>query len=206
MSACNDESSKLNCKNVYPTEIIPSAPSEDLRTMNSIIDKEIDKEKMKFISDKIKMIEKDLHHYMKLRKRWKIFKTISKIGSFVIFGVTEIGSGILIFVPVAGIVVPIIISASGAIELLAEQGLDKLIEKRTKNMDCKIIKCRSVLDKLFVFLEEAKKDKIIDSGELEIFNKIIDEYYLDNKKETVNNDKEDLKKLKKEVERLLKKN
>ena len=45
--------SKLNCKNerIYPTElsIIPSAPPIDSQTLNHILDKEIDKEKMKFI-------------------------------------------------------------------------------------------------------------------------------------------------------------
>ena len=44
-------------------------------------------------------------------------------------------------------------------------------------MDIKIIKCRSTLDKLYLFLEQANDDKVIDASELKIFNKIINEYY-----------------------------
>ena len=193
MRACT---SNLSNDKIYP-EVIPSAPSEDLRTMNGIIEKEKDKQKMIHISNKIKMIEKDLKHYRKARKRWKVFKTISKISSFIIFAGIEISSGILIFVPGTGIIVPLILAGSGAVEVFAEEGLDKLIQKRCKNMDSKIIKCRSVLDKLFLFLEEAKKDKIIDASELEIFKKIINDYYSTNKNELnsfpVSNDKEEMK-------------
>ena len=73
-------------------------------------------------------------------------------------------------------------------------------------MDKKIFKCRSTLDKLFLFLEEAKIDRIIDSTELGIFNKIINEYYFSTEKEVkIANNKEDLKKLKDQIDMFLKK-
>ena len=73
-------------------------------------------------------------------------------------------------------------------------------------MDKKIIKCRSTLDKLYLFLEEAKLDRIIDSTELDIFNKIIKEYYSGKEEEIkIDNNKEELKKLKDQIDILLKK-
>jgi len=190
---------------VYPKleqNMIPSAPLLD-REFNDILDKE----KMNSINDKIKAIQKDLNHYCKLKKRWKNFKTISKIISYSIFGITEVGTGVLIFIPVAGFIVPLIVTASGIIELAISEGLiNNIIDKKRKNMDMKIIKCRGVLDKLYLFLEEAKIDRIIDSTELGIFNKIINEYYSGKDGEVkTDNNTEELKKLKGEIERLLKK-
>ena len=74
-------------------------------------------------------------------------------------------------------------------------------------MDKKIIKCRSTLDKLWLFLEEAKLDRIIDSTELGIFNKIIKEYYSGKDEEVKidNNNKEELKNLKDQIDILLNK-
>ena len=192
---------------IYPKveTIIPSAPLlvED-RQFNDILDRE----KMNSINDKINAIQKDLKHYCKLRKRWKNFKTIMKITSFTIFGITEIGSGILVFIPVISLVVPIIITGSSLIELTISEGLvNIIINKRKKNMDNKIFKCRSTLDKLYLFLEEAKLDRIIDSTELRIFNKIINEYYGGKEKEEVksDNNKDELKKLKDQIDILLNK-
>ena len=190
---------------VYPKleqNMIPSAPLLD-REFNDILDKE----KMNSINDKIKAIQKDLNHYCKLKKRWKNFKTISKIISYSIFGITEVGTGVLIFISVAGFIIPLIVTASGIIELAISEGLiNNIIDKKRKNMDMKIIKCRGVLDKLYLFLEEAKIDRIIDSTELGIFNKIINEYYSGKDGEVkTDNNTEELKKLKGEIERLLKK-
>ncbi len=176
--------------------------SHDLREFNNILDKE----KMKFINEKIQAIQKDLNHYCKLRKRWKKSRTISKIISYVIFISAEVGSGVLIFIPIAGFIVPIIVSGSGLVEMLLSEGVTNFIDKRTKNMDNKIIKCRSILDKLFLFLEEAKMDRVIDSTELAIFNKIINEYY-SGKEEDVktDNNKEELKQNLVEIEDFKKK-
>ena len=190
---------------IYPKileqNMIPSAPLMD-REFNDILDKE----KMNSINDKIKAIQKDLTHYCKLKKRWKNFKTISKIISYSIFISAEVGSCVLIFIPIAGFVVPIIVSGSGLIEMLLSEGVTNFIDKRTKNMDMKIIKCRSILDKLYLFLEEANMDKIIDSTELGIFNKIINEYYSGKDGEVkTDNNTEELKKLKVAIERLLEK-
>ncbi len=190
---------------IYPKVeiIVPSAPLIEDRQFNDIIDKE----KMNSINDKIKAIQKDLNHYCKLKKRWKNFKTISKIISYSIFGITEVGTGVLIFISVAGFIIPLIVTASGIIELAISEGLiNNIIDKKRKNMDMKIIKCRGVLDKLYLFLEEAKIDRIIDSTELGIFNKIINEYYSGKDGEVkTDNNTEELKKLKGEIERLLKK-
>ncbi len=87
---------------IYPKveeNIVPSAPLIGDREFNDILDKE----KMNSISDKIKAIHKDLNHFCKLRKRWKAFKTISKIGAFVVFTGSEAGSIILSIFPLTGI-------------------------------------------------------------------------------------------------------
>ena len=73
-------------------------------------------------------------------------------------------------------------------------------------MDNKIIKCRSTLDKLFLFLQKALKDKIIDEFEMEIFNKIINEYNSGKEEELkTDNNKEELKNLKDQIDMFLKK-
>ena len=182
--------------------ILPSAPFIEDRQFNDILDRE----KMKFISEKINGIEKELKHYSKLRKRWKNFTTISKFSFFGIFIISEIGTGLIVFIPVVGQFAPLIIPAVGLLEMGISAGLLKIIDKRKKNMDNKIIKCRSTLDKLFLFLQKALKDKIIDEFEMEIFNKIINDYNSGKEDEVkIDNNKEELKNLKDQIDILLKK-
>ena len=175
----------------------PSAPLLEDRQFNDILDRE----KMKFISEKINGIEKELKHYSKLRKRWKNFLTISKFSFFGFFVISEIGTGLIVFIPVVGQFAPLIIPGVGLFEMLISAGLLKIIDKRKKNMDNKIIKCRSTLDKLFLFLQKALKDKIIDEFEMEIFNKIINDYNSDKEDEVkIDNNKEELDQRSDEIE------
>ena len=137
---------------------------------------EINKVRISYMLDQIKVIEKDLKHYQKLCKRYKRINLVLKVLGFSIGGVVLVGGTIIGIILTDGIIIPLIFAGSGALETIIPQGTSIFIVKSKHKFQEKADNCKSYLDKLFIFMERAKEDKVISIDELSDFQKILNEY------------------------------
>ena len=124
---------------------------------------------------KQKELEEEFNHYKKLTKCWSridtTFKTISLISACLIATATTVTASISlpIFIPsILGALTAIQTSSCGLITI-GFTSKKKSYYKAISNL------IRTYLDKLFIFFERSKSDKIITIEELEEFNEIFDE-------------------------------
>jgi hypothetical protein len=156
---------------------------------------------------KLNELEKELKHYKKLKRRWKIFRNILHYLKYPISILLFGGDIALIF---TGIAIPVAIAGAcvTGIELLGSSIIeDTLVTKKVGKYDHKIIHLKEWIDKMYIFKTEALKDSKIDSHEIELWKKLLNEYE-ESLKEMPKNLKEetiDLQKLQEQVTMLLNK-
>jgi hypothetical protein len=197
---------------LYPT--ISNSEREHeyvLKLQNEVLSKECDN-----LFIKLNELEKELKHYKKLKRRWKIFRNILHYSKYPI-SVLLIGGDIaLIF---TGIGIPIAIAGAcvTGIELLGTNIIeDTLVTKKVNKYEYKITHLKEWIDKMYIFRCEALHDGKIDQKEIDLWRKLLNEYSeslnsVPKKSEEerrlrrVNDDTVDLKKLQEQINLLIKK-
>ncbi len=129
-----------------------------------------------YLDDKVKSIANDKLHCIKLRRRWSNFSTILRHSSIVLVGGLETTGVILMIFPVTGFIAPIVIGASGFVEMIASEFINSFISKKLKRIIIKIKLDEEYVNKLFHFTQAALKDKIFDESESFALNTLLKEY------------------------------
>ena len=93
--------------------LCPSAPPKESDKYNE--------SQLAYLDDKVKSIANDKLHCIKLRRRWTNFSTILRRSSLVLIGGLETTGVILFIFPVTSIIAPIVIGASGFVEMIASE-------------------------------------------------------------------------------------
>ena len=88
----------------------------------------------KHILEFIANCKKDLNHYTKLKRRYSVANNIVKYSSYGILTTSEVGGIILVVLGTSGIMIPIIIGASGFFETLISALISEGILNRKKNI------------------------------------------------------------------------
>ena len=127
--------------------------------------------------NKKKELEKELRHYVKVRKHWtrldsciKIIGTIAAVSASLGATVTATISGVPFIVPaiLAGIA-----AVDGALTEIVVVGWTSR-KKKVFRERCELI--QSYMDKMYIYTEKCKQDGVITIEELEGYRKLIEEY------------------------------
>ena len=127
--------------------------------------------------DRITEIKKQLKHYKKLKHRWGVAQITARVSGLTIAGILSVGGSVIGFVTTGGLVVPLVLTGSAALEgVISEIIADGLcLSKKNKfNDKCKIIE--DTLNRLYIFIQKASEDNIIDNKELDEYYKIIEAF------------------------------
>ena len=156
--------------------IYPSAPPIELNE-EDVLDA-LSKEHEKAILKEINNMQLSIEHYKKLEHRYLIMeRTLRSIGYVGVISLEIIAIGLQF--TVIGLPISLLTGASGlAIPLLTEIILKLLNLKRQKYLK-KISHIKEYLDRLYLFIQEAKEDKIISLEEITRFARIIEEFNID---------------------------
>ena len=161
----NSQSEKTNNDRVYL-----SAPV--YITEDDVIDK-LSKEHVKAILKQINNMKDKMKHYQKLEHRYVILERSLRSFGY-ISGISLEVIAIALQFTLIGLPIGILTGTSGvALPLLTEIIIKLLNLKRQKYLK-KISHIKETLDRLYLFITEAKEDKIISLEEIKRFERIID--------------------------------
>jgi hypothetical protein len=191
--------------NLYPStdNFHPSADKDNL----------LNKSRINEMINKRQELERQLQHYIKIKKRWSNADLSFKIigGLLAAIGTTA-GTvvGVIGAIPIA---IPIIVGSLTAGETIITSGLVLgLTSRKTSRYREKIKIIQSYVDRMFVYIEKARQDSIITIEELEGFRKLMEEYQnANNNVKPLDYDYEKMKKqaekeAEKKVKEIIKKN
>jgi len=190
----------MTSENIYPLIV---SEQETKLYIDKMVDKNVNEFRIKEMMSQKMSLEKDLHRYKKLLRRWKKADAILTIGGVMSLGLNEI---LIIGIPFAG-VAPIflpILGVVGIAEAILFSGLVMGLTNKKKTFylkKCKII--QSYIDKTYYYIEKAREDQIITYEELIGFRKIMDDYRME--LQGLQSPSLDIDKLKKTVEKEAKK-
>src|SRR5829696_5299724 len=154
--------------------LYPAIPSLETNTINI---KQLSDARVNEMMNKKKELEKELRHYVKVRKHWtrldsciKIIGTFAAVTASLGATVTATISGVPFIVPaiLAGIA-----AVDGALTEIVVVGWTSR-KKKIFRERCELI--QSYMDKMYIYTEKCKQDGIISIEELEGNRKLIEEY------------------------------
>ena len=116
-----------------------------------------------------------LKHYQKLEHRYLVTIKSLRGGSYVM-GISLEGIAIGLQFTLIGLPISILAGLSGLRVPMLVEFIIKLINNKRQKYLKKIIHIKEYLDKLYLFIEEAKQDKVISLEEIERFQSIIDDF------------------------------
>ena len=187
-------------ENIYP--IIKSAEETQ-----ELVNKTINPMRVKEMLLQRDILNKDLKRYQKLNKRWKKVDKSIKISATIFIGLTSIATAISspLVKPLVYPWIPIVLGiVSGTESILLGGTVFGLTNKKKKFYLDKCKHIQSYLDKMYLYIEKCKEDGIITLEEIEGFRKLIEEYKLG--LENLKTSEIDIEKLRKEVDKEVKKN
>ena len=133
-------------------------------------------ERFSRLRDKIDSITNDRFHCIKLKRKWCHFSTILRASTLVVVAGLETTGVVLFIFPLTGLIAPIVIGASGFVQLIASEFLNNFISKKQKRIITKIQLDDEYLNKLYHFAQAALKDNILDESEMTELNTLLKEY------------------------------
>ena len=154
----------------------PSAPPQEPALPTVHESDKYNEYQLAYLDDKVKSIANDKLHCIKLRRRWTNFSTILRRSSLVLIAGLETTGVILFIFPVTGAIAPIVIGASGFVEMIASEFINSFISKKRKLTTIKIKLDEEYVNKLFHFTQAALKDKILDDNEMCELNTLLKVY------------------------------
>jgi hypothetical protein len=168
----------------------------------------MNKSRIDEMSNKRLELDRQLKHYLKIKKRWdkadgslKITGTILA-GTSAVVGAVMAGLTVPLTIPIA---IPIVLGAITAGETIITSGLVMGLTGRKKSFYREKIRIiQSYIDKMFVYCEKARQDNVITVEELEGFKQLMEEYQ-NTINSRISNDEYDYEKIKKEAEKEAKK-
>ena len=138
---------------------------------------QLNKSRIDTMFNKRQELEKQLHHYKKIKKRWGQFDTALKVSGTLLAGLGTVAGAAVGAIGAVPIAIPIIIGSLTAGEGIVTSGLViGLTGKKKSAYRDRINLIQSFLDRMFVYIEKARQDNIITVEELEGFNKLMEEY------------------------------
>jgi hypothetical protein len=168
----------------------------------------MNKSRIDEMSNKRHELERQLRHYIKIKKRWDKADSSLKItgtvlaGSMAVAGAVVSGLTVPLTIP---IVIPITLGAITASETIITSGLVMGLTGRKKSFYReKINIIQSYLDKMFVYCEKVRQDGVITVEELEGFKHLMEEYQ-NTINSKISNEEYDYEKIKREAEKEAKK-
>ena len=128
------------------------------------------------MEDKVKLLQKDLAHYKKIKGKWSVANTVLKgtgiSVSCVLAGITILTVGLL-SVPIATVILGSVSLGNATVTNLLVEGFTSK-RKRHFREKCDCIK--SYLDKMEVLLLKIREDGQISPTELKLFQELLKEY------------------------------
>src|SRR5829696_2171641 len=157
---------------LYPSIVIKTEAET-----NAMINEKLSQARVVEMMNKKKVLEKELRHYVKVRKHWtrldsciKIIGTTAAVSASLGATVTATISGVPFIVPaiLAGIA-----AVDGALTEIVVVGWTSR-KKKIFRERCELI--QSHMDKRHIYTEKCKQDGTINIEELEGYRKLIEEY------------------------------
>ena len=182
-------------ENVYPKIV---SEQETKEYINKMFDKNVNESRIKEMMTQKLSLEKDLHRYEKVLRRWNKLDSVLGAGATISMcsEVLSVGMGLAAVAPF--IVAPIIgggFLCSGLIYGLTRKKKEYFLKKRNITL--------GYINKLYVYLEKAREDQLITIEELSGFRKIMEDYQKEI--QGLQPSELDLEKLKKSVQKEAKK-
>ena len=129
-----------------------------------------------FMEDKVKLLQKDLAHYKKIKSKWSVANTVLKVTgisvSCVLAGITILTAGPLSVPIAAGILGGVSLGNATVTNLLVEG----FTSKRKKYFQQKCDYIKSYQDKMEVLLLKSKEDGQVTPTEFKLFQELLKEY------------------------------
>ena len=145
-------------------QLYPKIRSSELRGM------------LNFMEDKVKLLQKDLTHYKKIKGKWSVANTVLKgtgiSVSCVLAGITILTVGPL-SVPMATVILGGVSLGNATVTNLLVEGFTSK-RKRYFREKCDYIK--SYLDKMEVLLLKIREDGQISPTEFKLFQELLNEF------------------------------
>ena len=149
---------------------------------------------LNFMEDKVKLLQKDLTHYKKIKSKWSVANTVLKgtgiSVSCVLAGITILTVGPL-SVPIAAVILGSVSLGNATVTNLLVEGFTSK-RKRYFREKCDYI--MSYLDKMKVLLLKIKEDGRVTPTEFKLFQELLKEYESETKLKSAIKSK-DLKKI-----------
>jgi hypothetical protein len=194
-------------------KIVSSKRSTELYPSLLLSEKEnyeaaMNKSRIDEMSNKRLELDRQLKHYLKIKKRWDKADGSLKITGTILAGTSAVVGAVIagLTVPLTiPIVIPIVLGAITAGETIITSGLVMGLTGRKKSFYReKINIIQSYIDKMFVYSEKARQDGVITVEELEGFKHLMEEYQ-NTINSRISNDEYDYEKIKREAEKEAKK-
>lgn len=174
--------------------------------VKDMINKNLNTQRAQKIVEKIEQLQRQLEHYKKISRRWKITGKIVRVLNLSITSLIAVALGVLAIMATQGVAIPpmpmAILGGYSAIETTILEGMNIGVIKKKKHKyvkKCSVI--QDYLNKMHYYFEKARQDGVITLEELEGFDSLVSifEGKMLNKNVEVD-EKFDLMALKKEAE------
>jgi len=163
----------MSTEKLYP-EIPYKIHYEDI---SDKVNKNLSDARIKEIQGKRNEMEKNLKHYKKILKRWKMIGNVLKIGSIVIVGGIGVTSIVLGFGVFAAPLILGILAAIGASEgIISEAVVLGVVKKKVSKFKKKIEHIQECISKSWFLFEKIREDSIITLVEIDEFRKLMENY------------------------------
>jgi hypothetical protein len=152
-------------------------PSTDNLHPSTDMDNLLNKSRINEMINKRQELERQLQHYIKIKKRWSNADLSVKIVGALLAAIGTTGGTVVGAIGAVPIAIPIIVGSLTAGETIITSGLVLgLTSRKTSRYREKIKIIQSYVDRMFVYIEKARQDSIITIEELEGFRKLMEEY------------------------------
>ena len=158
----------------------------------------LNRTKAKQILDFLDICKKDLNHYTKLYKRYKVINNIVKYSSYSVLTISEVVGVVLAILGTSGILIPVVIGVSGFAEtLIAVIISDGFLNRRSNHYKDLTNKIKIFIAKFYHFSNKALSDNIITDDELSECEILQKEYnnILNNHREVIHKDNKNVNQL-----------